>query len=144
MSTEKNKAVVRRFAEEFKNKGNLDIVDELFTDDFVHHFNDPRLPKGREGTKLIGRAIFAAFPDVHATIEIMLAEGDWVAERTTARATHNGEFNGIPATGKQVVWTENHIYRFANGKITEHWPELDLLGLMIQLGAIPAPGQSGS
>jgi predicted ester cyclase len=86
-----------------------------------------------------GPVIFAAFPDVHASVEIVLAEGDLVAERTTARATHKGEFNGIPATGREVVWTENHIYRFKDGKIVEHWPEIDMLGLLMQVGAIPAP-----
>ena len=60
-------------------------------------------------------------------------------ERTQARATHTGEFNGIPPTGKQVTWTEIHIYRLENGKIAEQWSEIDLLGLLVQLGAFPGP-----
>jgi len=135
--TEENKKVVSRFIEEFKNNANHDIVDELFTPGFVHHFKDPRLPPGPQAIKLIGQSIVAGFPDVQATAEDLLADGDKVIERTTARATHTGEFNGIPATGKQVVWTEIHIYRLEDGKIAELWSEIDLLGLLTQLGVLP-------
>ena len=136
---EENKQIVARFAEEFKNKANHGIVDELFTTDFVHHLKDPNLPPGREAIKLLGQSIVTGFPDVHATVEELLADGDNVIERTTARATHTGEFNGIPPTGNQVVWTEIHIYRLQDGKIKELWSEIDLLGLLVQLGAIPGP-----
>ncbi len=138
-STEENKEVVSRFIAEFKNNANHDIVDELFTTGFVHHLKDPRLPPGREAMKLLGRSIAAGFPDVRATAEELLADGDKVIERTTAVATHTGEFNGIPPTGNQVVWTELHIYRFEDGKIAEMWSEIDLLALLTQIGAIPAP-----
>ena len=134
-----NKEIVARFIEEFKNKANHDIVDELLAPDFVHHLPDPRLPPGRDAIKLLGQSIVAGFPDVHATVEELLADGDFVIERTTTRATNTGEFNGIPASGKQVVWTETHIYRLKDGKIAEQWSETDLLGLLTQLGAIPAP-----
>ena len=138
-AAEDNKEIVSRFIEEFKNNANHNIVDELFTTDFVHHLKDPNLPTGREGIKLLGQVIVAGFPDVQATVEELLADGDKVIERTTARATHTGEFNGIPPTGKQVVWTEIHIYRLQDGKIIEQWSEIDLLGLLVQLGAIPGP-----
>ena len=138
-SEQENTEIVARFIEEFKNKANHDIVDELLAPDFVHHLTDPRLPPGRDAIKLLGQSIVAGFPDVHATVEELLADGDFVIERTTARATNSGEFNGIPATGKQVVWTEIHIYRLKDGKISEQWSEIDLLGLLTQLGAIPAP-----
>ena len=136
---EDNKKIVSRFIEEFKNKANHDIVDELFTTDFVHHLKDPSLPPGREAIKLSGQSIVTGFPDVQATVEELLADGDKVIERTTARATHTGEFNGIPPTGKQVAWTEIHIYRLRDGKIMEQWSEIDLLGLLVQLGTIPGP-----
>ena len=136
---QENKVIVARFIEEFKNKANHDIVDELFAPDFVHHLPDPRLPPGRAAIKLLGQSIVAGFPDVHATVEELLADGDMVIERTSARATNTGEFNGIPATGKQVSWTEIHIYRLKDGKIAEQWSEIDLLGLLTQLGAVPAP-----
>ena len=138
-SSSENKVVVRRFVQEFKNNANHDIVDELFTEAFVHHFTDPRLPPGREAMKLLGQSIVAGFPDVKATVEDLLAEDDKVIERTSVRATHSGEFNGIPPSGKQVVWTEIHIYRLEDGKIAELWSEIDLLGLLVQLGAVPGP-----
>ena len=134
-----NKEIVAGFIEEFKNKANHDIVDELLAPDFVHHLADPRLPPGRDAIKLLGQSIVAGFPNVQATVEELLADGDLVVERTTPRATNTGEFNGIPATGNQVTWTEIHIYRLKDGKIVEQWSEIDLLGLLTQLGAIPAP-----
>lgn len=135
--TDENKQVVSRFIEEFKNKANHDIVDELLTTDFVHHLKDPRLPPGRPAIKLLGQIIVAGFPDVHATVEELLADGDRVIERTSAVATHTGEFNGIPATGNRVAWTEIHIYRLEDGKIAEMWSEIDLLSLLVQIGAVP-------
>ena len=135
--TDENKKVVSRFIEEFKNKANHDIVDELLTTDFVHHLKDPRLPPGRPAIKLLGQIIVAGFPDVHATVEELLADGDRVIERTSAVATHTGEFNGIPATGNKVAWTEIHIYRLEDGKIAEMWSEIDLLALLAQIGALP-------
>ena len=134
-----NKEVVSRFIEEFKNKANHGIVDELMSPDFVHHLTDPRLPAGRDGIKALGQVIVGGFPDVHASVKELLADGDKVIERTQTSATHTGEFNGIPATGRQVGWTEIHIYRLENGKIVELWSEIDLLGLLVQLGAIPGP-----
>ncbi len=132
-----NLEVVSRFIEEFKNNGNHGIVDELMSPDFVHHLTDPRLPAGRDGIKALGQVIVAGFPDVHASVEDLVADGDKVIERTQTSATHTGEFNGIPATGKKVGWTEIHIYRLVDGKIAEQWSEIDLLGLLVQLGAIP-------
>ena len=138
-TTKANLEVVSRFIEEFKNKANQEIVDELMSPDFVHHLTDPRLPEGREAIKLLGQSIVAGFPDVHASVQDLLADGDKVIERTQTSATHTGEFNGIPPTGRQVGWTEMHIYRLEGGKIVELWSEIDLLGLLVQLGAIPGP-----
>lgn len=137
--SEENKLAVRRFVEEFKNKANHDIVNDLLTPGFVTHLKLPGIPPTREGFRSLGKAVAAAFPDVHATIEDLLSDGDKVVERTTARATSKGVFNGIPPTGKPVQWTEIHIYRLQRGKIDEHWGEIDLLGLMAQLGAAPPP-----
>lgn len=138
MTTEQNKAIVARFSEEFKNKGNHAIVDELFAPDFVHHFPIPGLAPGREGMKQVGGLVLTAFPDVHATVEDLLADGDKVVERTSVRATSKGEFAGMPPTGKPVAWTELHVYRIADGKVAELWSEFDLMGLTQQLaGAAP-------
>ena len=101
------------------------------TPNFVYHLTDPRLPAGRDGIKALGQVIVAAVQD-------LIADGDRVIERIQAGATHTGEFNGI-SPGKQVEWTEIHIYRLEDGKIAEQWSEIDLLGLLVQLGAIPGP-----
>ncbi|HYM11932.1 MAG TPA: SRPBCC domain-containing protein [Bryobacterales bacterium] len=134
-------AIVRRFTEEFKNKQNVGVVDELFSPDFAFHLPVKGLPPGREGLKTIGKAIFAAFPDVHVTPEDVIVEGDRVVARDTARATHRGEFNGVPATGRKVYWTENHIYRLENGKIAEVWSETSFQDLMAQV-ASPQPARA--
>jgi steroid delta-isomerase-like uncharacterized protein len=135
--TDKNKALVGCYIEEFKNKANHAIVDELMANDFTHHFTDPRLPPGRDTLKVLGMLVSTGFPDVQVTVEDLLSDDDKVIERTTARGTHKGEFNGVPATGKSVTWTEIHIYQVKNGKISELWSEIDMLSLLMQIGAAP-------
>ena len=133
MNAEENKAIVRRFSNEFKNKANHGIVDELFAPDFVHHLPIPGVAPGREGLKQVGQLVVMAFPDVHATVEDLLADGDKVVERTSVHATSKGDFAGMPPTGKPVKWTELHVYQIAGGKVVELWSELDMLGLTQQL-----------
>ena len=82
-----------------------------------------------------------AFPDFHVTLEDVIAEGDKVASRGVWRGTHQGNFMGIPATGKSVAVSYSDIWRFENGKAVENWVQMDMLGLMQQLGVAPAPGQ---
>jgi len=94
-------------------------------------------PLTREETEQYIRTLHVAFPDGRYTIEDMIAEGDKVVSRWTVRATHKGEYQGIPATGKQVTFTNIVISRIAGGKIVEAWGEYDSIGLMRQLGAIP-------
>jgi predicted ester cyclase len=140
---EKNKAVVKRFEEEFKNKANLNIVDELMAPDFQHQLPFPGVPPGREGLKGVGANIFQAFAHdkLHVNVELCVAADDYVITRTRVKAVHTGPFNGIPATGKEVGWTENTIYRLKDGKIVEMIGEGNFLGLMAQLGALPPPPQ---
>lgn len=133
MTSEENKNIIMNFIEEFKNQANHDVIDQIFTDDFVHHLKLPNLPADKEGTRMIGKMVVAAFPDVHVTVEDLLVDGDKVVERSTARATHKGEFLGVPASNNEVVWNETHIYRISDGKIAEHWPMLDMFGLMNQI-----------
>jgi len=83
-----------------------------------------------------------AFPDIRLTVEDVLSVGDMLAARLTFRGTHRGEFQGIPPTGKEVAFSSIEINRMVDGKVEEHWFELDLLGLMQQLGALPEPEQS--
>ena len=142
MSTEENKAAFRRVPEEILNPGNLDLADELFAPDYVEHVpSPPGIPPGVEGIKTFYRALRAAFPDLHYTLEVLMAEADMVTGHVTARGTHQGEFMGIPPTNREVRWTETHIGRLENGKFVEHWADIDQLGMMQQLGVIPPPGQ---
>jgi predicted ester cyclase/uncharacterized protein YndB with AHSA1/START domain len=128
-------AVVRRFVDEVKNKRSLDIIDELFAPDFVFHKPGTILPVGPAGPKEAVRALFAAFSKICVSVEETIVEGDRVVERDAVSAVHTGEFNGVPATGRQVCWTENNIYRIKDGKIAETWTETSLHDLIAQLTA---------
>ncbi len=138
MSTAENKAIDRRFTEEVWNRGNLAVVDELMRADYNGH--DPTIPTGSAGFKQFVLMYRSAFPDVHLTIEDQMAEGDKVVSRWTAHGTHRGELMGIAPTGKQITVTGINIERIANGKLVEGWSNYDTLGMLQQLGVIPAPG----
>ncbi len=142
MSTEENKALALRLIEEVINQGKLSALDELLTADAVDHSLPPDIPPGREGVKLFLGMIRAAFPDIHETVEDVIAEGDTVVTRTTWRGTHHGAFLGIAPTGKQVSVSGIDISRLAGGQFVEHWQSADNLGLLQQLGVIPVPGQA--
>ncbi len=138
MSREDNKALVRRWIEAL-NKQNLAAFDELCAPDFVHH--SPSITvQGLEAYKQAISGEFTAFPDMRFTIEDILAEGDAVAVRLTGHGTHQGNLQGIPPTGKQATIPGMTIYRIADGKLAEQWESLDDLGLLQQLGVIPAMG----
>ncbi len=141
MSTEENKAVVRRFFEGL-NARNLAVIDELFAPDFVDHNAPPGHPSGPQSMHQTIDMFLSAFPDIQWTLEDVLAEGDKVVVRLTGRGTHHGAFQGIPPTGKQVTGTAIGVFRLADGKIAEEWIERDVLGLLQQLGAVPAPEQA--
>lgn len=135
MSAE-NKATVRRYVNEVVNKGNIQIVDDLFASDYVRH--EPHTPEmaGPEGVKQWITAVRTAFPDANFQIEDMVGEGDRVAMRWTVRGTHRGEFLGVGPSGKQISNGGNSILRLAGGKIAEEWLNWDVLGMMQQLGAV--------
>lgn len=140
MSKEQNKADIRRFIEEVFHEGKLDVLDEVIAADYVEHVPlPPGFAPGRDGLKQWVTALRAAFPDFRYRIDDMIAEGDKLAVRVTARGTHQGEFLGIPPTGRRVSWTEMHMPRIVGGKHVEHWANVDQLGLLRQLGAIPTP-----
>ncbi len=142
MSTEDNKAAVRRFYEEVINKKNLAAIDEFIDPHGIDHALPPGMPGGIEGSKQFIGMYLTAFPDLHFTVEDMIAEGDRVVSRLTTRGTHKGALMGIPPTGKQVTITGIDINRIVGGKSVEHWLEMDTMGMMQQLGVIPAPGQA--
>ena len=133
MSTEENKAVVRRYYEEVFNKGNVEAANESVAADLVNHSSMPG-PAGIEGIKQRVAVLHTAFPDLNFTFEEMIAEGDKVAACLTARGTHKGEFFGIPPTGKQIAVKALGIYRVVDGKIVEVWGLRDHLATMEQLG----------
>jgi len=138
MSTEENKVLVRRFVEEFWNEGNMSTADELMAPDAQIH-----MPTGEvvdvDGLKGFASTFRGSFPDWHSTFEELIAEEDRVAERWTGRGTHRGELQGIPPTGKRVKVPGSVFYRIVGGKIVEFRGQLDMMGLVQQLGAIPSP-----
>ena len=145
MSADENKAIFRRYVEEVSNKGNLDLADEIF-DRYISHQSDGRTEeRGPEDVKHFISEFRQAFPDFRSVIEDQIAEGDKVVTRWKAGGTHQGEFRGIPPTGKTVTVTGIGIFRFSDeGKVVESWDNMDQLGMMQQLGVIPEPGQAGS
>lgn len=136
--SEENKAVVRRWVEAF-NEGDIEAVDELLTDSYVRH--DPNSPEvhGPEEEKRLIAMYLTAFPDLHFTVEDMVAEGGKVATRIGISATHRGELLGIPPTEKRLAFTAMELYRLAEGKFDEQWVNVGTLGMMQQIGVIPAP-----
>ena len=145
MSTEQNKVLVRRMVEQVFMQGKTSQADEFLAPDFVEHEElPPGIPSGREGVKQLTNMFRSAFPDFRATIDDIVAEGDKVVIRQTWSGTHKGEFMGVPPTGKSVSFGVIDIIRIAGGKFVEHWGQMDSMGMMQQLGAIPTPGQSGS
>ncbi len=138
--SETNKALVRRWFEELFNGRRLEVADEIVAPDHVDH--DPTLPgtpTGPEGVKETVRLYHGAFPDAHITIEDQVAEGDLVVTRWTGRGTHRGDLMGVPPSGNEVTVPGITINRISGGKIAESWDSYDALGMMQQVGAIPAP-----
>ncbi len=140
--TADNKALNRRFVEEVINQGNIEAIDELIDPGVVDHAVPAGFPTGREGAKQFFAMMRSAFPDLHLTIEDMIAEGDKVVMRSTWSGTHQGEFMGISATGRRVTVSAIDISRVADGRIVEHWEQSDALGLMQQLGVVSPPEQT--
>ena len=139
MSTEANKALVRRYRA-VHNTNKLDTLDEIVAKDIISHNSLPGLPPGLEGGKMAHFAFLESFPDLRAATDDLIAEGDKVVERYTVRGTNKGSFMGAPPTGKKFEVSSMSIYRIANGKIVEHWGENDANGLMMQLGLAPQMG----
>jgi steroid delta-isomerase-like uncharacterized protein len=133
---ETNKAIVRRFIEEVFVAGRPASVDELVADDFRPH-TWASTGEGREDLKAAIERVTAGLADVSMAVEDMVAEGDRVAVRLTARATQTGEFMGLPPSGKSYEIGEIHWFRIRDGQIVEHWHQADLLGMLRQLGAMP-------
>jgi predicted ester cyclase len=144
MSTEDNKALLRRFYDEVINKKNWAAIDEFIDPNFVNHALPPGMPAGIEGERQVFSMYTTAFPDTHFTVEDMIAEADKMVVRLSASATQQGTFMGLPPTGKHVRSTSIDIIRIAGGMLVERWSEMDMLGLLQQLGVALPPGQVSS
>jgi steroid delta-isomerase-like uncharacterized protein len=139
MSEQHNEQIVDEFIQALFTRGELDAVDRYLSPDFVNH--DPTFPDqppDRESMRGAAEVIRAAFPDWHSDVEELIAAGDMVVERFTASGTHQRELMGIAATGRTVTLPGINIFRLQEGKIIERWGQLDMLGFMRQLGAVPA------
>jgi steroid delta-isomerase-like uncharacterized protein len=130
------KATVQRFYDEM-NSGNVEIVDELLSEDFVEHEAFPGLEPTREGVKQFFGMFRSAFPDLRMEVHDILAEGDRVCVRVTATGTQQGDFMGMPPSGKSIDVAIFDLLRIQDGKVAEHWGLLDAMTMMQQLGAIP-------
>ena len=139
MTPDENRRTARRLVVELFNAGNQELIDLLLAPGFVDHALPPGVPPTREGFRSMIPVLREAFPDLEYVIEDQIAEGDRVAQRLTARGSLQGEFMGMPPTGKSAEWQEMHIYRFdAEGLLAEHWDVTDSLGMMMQLSPGPA------
>lgn len=154
MSAEANKAIVRRYIEEWANEGNEAALNEVIAPNWVSLGTQSAtatpagLPRGVAGAKQLHDEVRAIWPDNRWTIEDIFGDGDRVAVRMTNRATHRGTYRGIPATGKRVAFGAIWIFRLADSKIAEVWRCADDLGRVVQIGGKIVPsddvGVSGS
>jgi steroid delta-isomerase-like uncharacterized protein len=135
MTLEENKTLVRRFNDDAFNRRDLEARDRFLGPNFA--VNGVVVDRAQARAKVA--ALFTAFPDFHRALEDIVAEGDKVVARYTARGTHQGEFMGIPATGKHVTFRWITIYRLEGDRVAEEWPLFDALGLLQQLGVITLP-----
>lgn len=139
MGTEQNKAVVRRVYDELLNQENKRVIEEIYDPEVVIHDPFMGTVTGIEAFKQLLGVFDAAFPGHRVQVHTIIAEGDWVTVVHTHTAKHTGTFMGIPPTGKDVVVPGIEAFRMANGKIAEFWRHDDDAGLLMQLGALPAP-----
>jgi predicted ester cyclase len=137
-----NRAIVRRWIETFNNPYTPQTEVDALAPGYIAHAPGLPGPLDLEAWAQFTSTFVGAFPDLRLTVEDIFSAGNMVAARVAFRGTHRGEFQGIPPTGKQVAFSGIEIDRMLDGKVAEHWFELDLLGLMRQLGAIPEPEQS--
>jgi predicted ester cyclase len=137
MSTDDNKALVQRFYDEVINQKNLAALDQFVAPNAVNHTVPAGLPQGP--SQFLSMHL-TAFPDVQATVEDLLADGDKVVALVSYRGTHQAAFRAVSPTGKQITIMGINIFRIVNGQMVEHWGLADRLSALQQLGVVPAPG----
>jgi steroid delta-isomerase-like uncharacterized protein len=138
-ATEQNKEIVRDYIDRLFTNGDLTAVDDYLAEDYADHNPPFGSPAGREGMRGAAAMFRAAFPDWHAEVGLLIAEGDLVCEQFTASGTQRGAVMGVPPSGKTVTLPGIQIFRIADGKIAERWGQLDELGLFRQLGLVSGP-----
>ena len=140
--TEARKAMIRRFVEDVKNKRKFEQLGDIFQSDYQeHNATVSSFGAGIDGYQKFLTHLFTAFPEDQVRIDEIVAEGNLVVYRGTESGTHKAEFLGIPATGKSATWTEIQFFRFQDGKVAEHWVDVDLFSWFTQLGIIPKMGE---
>jgi predicted ester cyclase len=140
MKSEENKLLVRRFYEEIVNTGNVDLIEHFLSPDYCEVHDGKRLAVGIDGAKAHTIGVRQTYPDLHITIDQQIVEGEWVVSCITARGTHKGSWLGIKPTGKPVVFTGVNIDRVVGGRIVEHGGAANLLGPLLEIGAIKVVG----
>ena len=142
MSEAENRKLFQRYFDVVANEGNLDLADEIFASDYQHHDPanpDPRPVVGPQGVRDHLTSLRDAFPDLIFDIDDMVAEGDQIIVRWTVRGTNTGDYFGMPATGKSIEITGMNTWRTRDGQAVEGWVNRDDMGLLQQLGVVPAP-----
>ena len=134
---EQNKALIRRFYAEVVNGRKDELIDEMIAEDFDDH--DAR-DKGREHFKTLYHVMIRIFPDIQASLQDLIAEGDEVVARVEFTATQADSFRGFPATNRQITYSGMDIFRIKDGKLTERWAQRDFLGMLERLGHISRTG----
>jgi len=143
MSEDANRKLFQRYFDVVANGGNLDVADEIFASDYLHHDPanpDPRPVVGPQGVKAHLTSLKDAFPDLVFDIDDIVAEGDSIVVRWTARGTNTGDYFGMPATGKPIEITGMNTWNTRDGMAIEGWVNRDDMGLLQQLGVVPTPG----
>lgn len=136
--SEGNKAIMRRVIREIMVGGNLDLIDELFTEGFANNHGNTREGGGREGEKARIRVFGSAFPDLNIAVDDIVADEEMAVARVTLTGTHLGDLGSIPATNKRVNVTGITMMRFVGSQVAEGWSIIDRLSMMRQLGVIPS------
>jgi predicted ester cyclase len=143
--SEQNRELVRQLNEEFHNQGRIhEVIEQWFAPEFVNHAAPPGLPPTREGNEMFSMAFRRAFPDYQVTIHDVIVEGDKVVTRKTFSGTHQGDWMGVPASGRKISFGGIDIVRIVGDKVVEHWGQFDMLTLVQQIGGLAPATPTGN